>query len=116
MGADGFGFFTLIWLTRNPKGRAHRHSPGPPPYTPLSRVYQVYQSLVPLIFFEVSGCTKAVPRVYQAVPEWIKSSLALIFHTRAQQALINTGALARCSVPAQAFSRFNGFPRSLTNC
>ena len=39
------------------------------PLHPFHRVYQVYQSLVPLIFFEVSGCTKAVPRVYQAVPQ-----------------------------------------------
>ena len=38
--------------------------PHPPP---LSRVSQCHTALVPLIFFEVSGCHKTVTRVSQAV-------------------------------------------------
>ncbi len=33
-----------------------------------------------------------------------------------QHVLINTGALARCNKVLRGVSRFNGFPRLVTNC
>ena len=64
----GIPLLTLATLTLQ-RSNAPLPLPHPPsPLHPFYRVYQVYQSLVPLICFYVSGCTKAVPRVYQAVP------------------------------------------------